>query len=138
MKAHHTKEKGDLGKLKVKCDLCEKGFLVLDSESEHAPFDLVAYKNKTFKRIQVKYCSAKNGKITISFRTCWTDKKGTHIQPVDKSEIDVYAMYCPDTKECYYTSIPEGNVTLTFRITSPKNNQKQNIRMSSDFLSFPI
>lgn len=138
MKKHHTKDKGDLGKLKIKCDLCEKGFLVLDSESEHAPFDLVAYKNQTFKRIQVKYRAASKGKITIGYRTCWTDKKGTHIQPVDKTEVDVYAIYCPDTKECYYYSTSEGNVTVTFRITPTKNNQKQNIRMAVDFLSFPL
>lgn len=138
MKKHHTKDKGDLGKLKVKCDLCEKGFLVLDPESEHAPFDLVAYKNKIFKRIQVKYRSIKKGKITIDYRTCWNDRNGTHVQPVDKTEIDAYAIYCPETNTCYYYPTTEKNITASLRITPTKNNQHQNIKMANDFLSLPL
>jgi hypothetical protein len=42
---HHTKEKGDLGVLKAQLDLFEQGFLILNPVTEHAPFDLVAYKD---------------------------------------------------------------------------------------------
>ncbi len=45
---HHTKNKGDLGVLKVKVDLYQQGFLLLVPETEHAPFDLVIYKNGCF------------------------------------------------------------------------------------------
>lgn len=38
MFTHHTKTKGDLGVLKVKLDLFEQGFLILNPETEHAPF----------------------------------------------------------------------------------------------------
>ena len=46
---HHTKNKGDLGELKVKVDLLEQGYLILNPETEHAPFDLVIYKSGLFK-----------------------------------------------------------------------------------------
>ncbi len=52
---HHTKNKGDLGVLKAQVDLCSKGYLILTPLSEHSPFDIVAYKNGEFIRIQVKY-----------------------------------------------------------------------------------
>jgi hypothetical protein len=42
---HHTKNKGDLGVLKVKVDLFQQGFLILIPETEHYPFDLVIYQN---------------------------------------------------------------------------------------------
>ena len=54
MKQHHTKTKGDLGVLKAQAALCAKGYLVCFPLSEHAPFDLVIYKNGKFKRVQVK------------------------------------------------------------------------------------
>ena len=30
------------------------------------------------------------------------DKNGTHTSPIDKNEVDIYCVYCPDTDECYY------------------------------------
>ncbi len=42
---HHTKSKGDLGVLKAQVDLYQKGFMILFPATEHAPFDLVVYKD---------------------------------------------------------------------------------------------
>ena len=50
---HHTKEKGDLGVLKAQLDMYEQGFTILNPVTEHAPFDLVVYKGKEFKRVQI-------------------------------------------------------------------------------------
>ena len=61
---HHTKDKGDLGVAKAQADLVQRGYLVLTPFSEHAPFDLVAYREHEFLRIQVKYRSAAKGVLT--------------------------------------------------------------------------
>ncbi|MCZ2258066.1 hypothetical protein KSU66_06130 [Sporosarcina sp. G11-34] len=45
---HHTKNKGDLGVLKAQVDLHQKGYLILNPLTEHAPFDLVVYKENNF------------------------------------------------------------------------------------------
>ena len=75
---HHIKEKGDLGVLKAQVSLYEQGFSILLPVTEHAPFDLVAYKDGLFKRVQVKYKSVdKTGALTVHFRSCWADKHGT-------------------------------------------------------------
>ena len=37
---HHTKNKGDFGVLKAKLDLFSKGYLILNPESEHSPFEV--------------------------------------------------------------------------------------------------
>ena len=44
MAAHHTKDKGDLGVAKAYADLVGQGYTVLFPATEHAPFDLVAYR----------------------------------------------------------------------------------------------
>lgn len=136
---HHTKDKGDLGVLKIKCDLCSKGYMILSPETEHAPFDLVAYKNKKFIKIQVKYRAVgKSGTITVSLKTCWNDKKGTHIKKYDLDEIDLVAVFCPDTNECYYFDPKETPENITLRVDSPKNNQQKNISLAKNFLSIPL
>ena len=104
MGAHHTKDKGDLGTAKAHADLVEHGFMVLFPATEHAEFDLVAYRAGTFHRVQVKYRSARTGSMTVRFRSVWADRHGTHMKPSDKSEVDVTCIYCPETDACYYRS----------------------------------
>jgi hypothetical protein len=135
---HHTKEKGDLGVLKAQVSLYEQGYLILQPVTEHAPFDLVAYKDGLFKRVQVKYKSLdKTGAITVHFRSCWADKNGTHMQAVDKDAIDLYCIYCPDSDECYYLDPKNYDKSVTLRVETPKNNQSQNIRLAADYRGVP-
>ena len=138
MKKHHTKEKGDLGVLKAQLGLFEQGYLILQPVTEHAPFDLVAYKDNAFKRVQVKYKSLdKSGAITLHFRSCWTDKNGTHMQAVDKEQIDLYCIYCPETDECYFLDPKAFDKSVTLRVEIPKNNQNKHIKFVTDYRSVP-
>ncbi|WP_041070289.1 group I intron-associated PD-(D/E)XK endonuclease [Thiolapillus brandeum] len=135
---HHTKDKGDLGVLKAQLDLFEQGFLILNPVTEHAPFDLVGYRGKTFVRIQVKYKSVdRTGSMTVHFRSSWTDKNGTHMRQVDKDEVDLYCIYCPDTDECYYLDPKNYNRSVTLRVEAPKNNQARNVKLARDFRRVP-
>ena len=135
---HHTKEKGDLGVLKAQVSLYEQGYLILQPVTEHAPFDLVAYKDGIFKRIQVKYKSLdKTGALTVHFRSCWADKNGTHMQAVNKEDIDLYCVYCPETDECYYLNPNEYDKSVTLRVEAPKNNQSKYVNFMTDFRRVP-
>ena len=135
---HHTKQKGDLGVLKAQLSLYEQGYLILQPITEHAPFDLVAYKDNAFKRVQVKYKSLdKTGAITLHFRSCWADKNGTHMQAVDKEQIDLYCIYCPDTDECYFLDPDAFDKSVTLRVETPKNNQNKHIKFVDDYRGVP-
>lgn len=134
---HHTKNKGDLGVLKAKCDLFEKGYLVLTPETEHAPFDLVAYKDRVFKTIQVKYRDAKNGKLEVEFSSCWNDRHGTHVVPIDKTIVDIYCIYCPQSDKCYYLKVSEFGGSATLRVETPKNGQIKGVNFASDYCEVP-
>jgi hypothetical protein len=98
MRPHRTKNKGDLGVLHAQLDLAEKGFGVLAPLTEHEAFDLVAYRENRFLRVQVKYRAAVHGRIEIRFTTCWADRNGTHTTPIDRSVVDVICVFCPDTR----------------------------------------
>jgi PD-(D/E)XK endonuclease len=137
MKIHHTKNKGDLGVAKAHCDLVEKGYIVLFPTTEHAPFDLVAYDGNKFIRIQVKYRRAVNGSVQIRLENWWADRNGSHGVPIDKSQVDVFCVYCPDTDKCYYFKPENAKTYFSLRIETPKNNQSKNINFAEDFARVP-
>lgn len=135
---HHTKDKGDLGVLKAQIDLFEQGFTILNPLTEHAAFDLVAYKDSKFHRVQVKYRKLdKTGKLEVKFSTCWADKHGSHRLPLNKDEVDLYCVYCPDTDACYYLAPKDYRSNVSLRVKTPRNNQQKHIRMATDFIRVP-
>lgn len=134
---HHTKDKGDVGVAKAYCDLVEKGYIVLFPSTEHAPFDLVAYDETKFIRIQVKYRSAVEGCLQVNLINWWADKNGSHGKPIDRCQVDVFCIYCPETDKCYYFKVEDVNVSLTLRISPPKNNQSKRVRFADDYTGVP-
>lgn len=137
MVAHHTKDKGDLGAAKAHADLVGRGFTVLFPATEHAPFDLVAYRAGAFHRVQVKFRSARAGTIFMQFRSMWADRNGTHIKATDKCEVDVVCIYCPDTDQCYYLRPADFRQSVTLRVQPSSSAQQRGIHHASDFRRFP-
>ncbi len=136
--SHHTKSTGDLGVLKAQVDLFEQGFTICLPQTEHSPFDLVAYKNGKFYRVQVKYRALeKNGALLVKFATCWADRHGTHTVPIDKEEVDFFCVYCPDTDECYYLEPKKFRSKVSLRVKASKNGQKKRVNLAADFRRAP-
>jgi hypothetical protein len=136
--AHHTKEKGDLGVLKAQIDLFEQGFTLFVPLTEHSPFDLVAYRDGVFRRVQVKYRAVdRHGKIEVKFSSCWADRNGTHTSPIDKDEVDLFCIYCPDTDECYYVKPREFGSNVSLRVRAPRNGQSRNVNFAAGYRRAP-
>ena len=134
---HHTKDKGDLGIAKAHADLVGKGFMVLFPATEHAPFDIVAYRDGQFRRVQVKFRSARTGSVSVRFRSVWADRDGTHMKPIDKASIDVVCVYCPETDECYYLRPHDFRESVSLRVTPSRNGQKSGVLLAADFRHLP-
>jgi hypothetical protein len=112
---------------KAHADVVGQGFIVLFPATEHAPFDLVAYADGEFYRLQIKYRTARAGAITVHFRSVWNDRQGTHMKPTDKSSIDVVCIYCPETDACYYVRPTAHRASVTLRITPSRNGQQSGV-----------
>ena len=120
---HHTKNKGDYGVLKAQLDLFEKGYMILSPQTEHAPFDLVIYKAGKFLRVQVKYRELKDkGVLNIRFSSCYSSSKKVITKEVNKEEIDLYCIYCPQTDEYYYLDPKKYSKSLTLRLIPQKTS----------------
>ncbi len=137
MHHHHTKDKGDLGVAKAFADLVAKGYIVLFPATEHAPFDLVTYRDGRFGRIQVKYRSVRNGTVSVAFKSNWNDRHGTHERRMDKAAIDIVCIYCPDTDECYYLRPADHRHTVALRVSPTKNGQRVGVLDASRFRLIP-
>ena len=136
MRAHHTKDKGDLGVLRASVDW-RRRLRSVAPLSEHAPFDLVAYKDGRVLRVQVKYRAAVNGAVVLMLRSAWADRHGTHTVPLDKAAIDLICIYCPDTQDCYYFDPRTVERSINLRITPARNAQTKRVRWASDFACIP-
>lgn len=131
---HHTKDLGDLGMFKSQLDLFEKGFVVSLPMTEHAPFDLIIWKDGVCKTVQVKARKVnKRGRVEINFRSSYCNSRGSVDKPVNKEHIDLYCVYCPDTDKCYYFDPKEFNKSVSFRVYPTKNGQTIGVRMIDDY-----
>jgi len=102
--------------------------MILVPLTEHSPFDLVVYKDGRFRRSQVKYRSCnQHGCLQVPFRSIWNDRNGTHRVPIDKDEIDLICVYCPDTDACYYFDPARFSKSATLRVRAAKNNQRAKV-----------
>ncbi len=139
MVSHHTKDKGDRGVYEVIADLGRNGIHACMPISEHLPFDLVAVSSTAqLRRVQVKYRSlCDNGALVIPFKSAYSDSNGYHERPVDRTQFDCYAVYCPDSRKVYYIRNDEISIAyskcLTLRVLPPRNNQRANICFAADF-----
>lgn len=131
---HETGDKGDIGVAYVTASLIEQGFSVLMPVSSTSPFDLVAYKDDRFLKIQVKYRQAVNGVISAKLRRAGMSNGKVVYRKMRHDDCDILAFYCPDTSKCYYvpSSIVEtGGITL--RIEKAKNGQSKHVNFAADF-----
>ncbi|MHB8896631.1 MAG: group I intron-associated PD-(D/E)XK endonuclease, partial [Candidatus Geothermincolia bacterium] len=117
------------------------GFGVFIPLSEHQPYDLIAVRDDgAFSRVQVKYRKlSAEGTVIVNFRSTYSDSNGYHHKPVDRSQFDCYAVYCPDNRKIYYvlnSEIPGLNTgCFSLRVLPPKNNQRRKVLMASQFES---
>lgn len=128
-----TKQKGDIGVTAILADLTKKGILVSIPFGDNAPFDLVAYRNGKFERIQCKYTQSDGHSVEVKCRS--TNGRIDHKYTAD--EVDWIAVYDLTSDACYYvpSQIFSGMSSVGLRITNPKKNAKK-IRYASDFLKF--
>lgn len=144
---HHTKDKGDLGLIKVMCDLSEQGFKILTPFSEHLPFDLVAFSPVSGKlyKVQVKYRKLSKGVVTVPLKTSFLSSEGIVAKRYKDGDFDVIAVYCPDIQSCAYLTSADTehlNNSATLRVEPHKVGVSGvlsvEVKMFSDYSEFPL
>jgi len=59
------------------------------------------------------------------------------VRPLDKQDIDVVCVYCPDTNAGYYVDPRTFARSVTLRVTPSRNRQERNILEADAFRRIP-
>lgn len=127
----NTDMKGEIGESSVIKDLMLKGYKVLQPLNK-LEFDLVAYKDALFIKIQVKYCTKINGSLQIRLYTVSNGKPNIWYK-----DIDIIAVYSPELDKVLYLNFKDLNVKSEFRIRIDPTNAK-NIHWWEDYLTLRV
>lgn len=123
--AHHTKDKGDIGVLKAQADMALQGYAILHPMTERAPFDTVIYKAGKIRRVQIRYRSlSEDGSLRVSLKGCWADRHGVHTTFLNRDEVDLICVYCPETDMCYYFKTDIRNRAAFWLRVRPTNKRQ--------------
>jgi hypothetical protein len=134
-----TKRRGNIGEAKVVADLLEQGIEVALPFGDNLPFDLIAV-GPDFRlwKLQVKFASARQGVIRIKN---WRQSENTrrrYERIYTATQVDIFAIYCPDTEKVYYVPQQEIGQRAAFhlRIAPARNQQRVGIHWHEDYRSF--
>lgn len=73
------------------------------------------------------------GILEVRFRSSYSTASGVTTKEVNKEEIDVYCVYCPQTDSCYYFNPKLFSKSISLRVDSPKNKQEKKVNFASDY-----
>ncbi len=121
---------GDNSEAHVLAKFVAKGWTVLIPWGQKR-FDFVIDRGKGFERVQVKTGRLVAGAVVAKLYSSnpYGDKKST--RTYTKKEIDLFAIYCPQTNEVYLMNVGIKNCNL--RVEMPKNNQRDRVKFAKDF-----
>lgn len=131
-------DKGDFGVALVTADLIKKGFDILVPVSASSPYDLAIHKNNKFYKVQVKYRENHKGYIKLELRRLISGGKRQKHRRMREDEVDLYAVYCPYTKEVYYINplSVKNQMAITLRLDiSPSYRATKAARYAKDYLT---
>ena len=77
------------------------------------------------------------GILEVRFRSSYSTASGVATKEVNKEEIDVYCVYCPQTDCCYYFNPKLFSKSISLRVDSPKNKQEKKVNFASDYREIP-
>ena len=138
MRYHHTKSKGDLGLVHAMADLAEKGWGILAPLTEHAAFDLVAFRDDTFLRVQVKYRAAVAASVSVlsSHVLGGSTRRPSRSRSIGRRSICSASI--ARTQTCYYVDPSTVATTGYPSADSPtRNNMAKRVTWAKDFTEIP-
>lgn len=135
-----TQEKGDSGLFNVISDLHKKGYKIALPMSTYLPYDIIGISPEgKLAKISIKYRKLeKTGCVVLPIRMVSHNSKGWNVKITDLNEIDGYALYCPESNECYYiptSKLRDIKSNLWIRITNKEHLSPERFNNSVDFLN---
>jgi hypothetical protein len=131
------KQKGDLAELMVAADLRRRGYKIALPYGEDWDYDLIIERHGRLERVQVKHFTSDGNTIHVRcYSKSLTNGRVKKTKPYTSSTVDWIAVWDPTTMRAYYvpSSIFDGYLQITLRLTPARNGQSLGVRDAADFL----
>ncbi len=128
-----TKRIGDRSEIEVMAALNRAGYGVFVPFGENHRFDLVAYKDGTLLRIQVKTGRLRRGAILFA---CWSSHSHRN-GPTFRTyvgDIDHFAVYSPDVDRVLMVPVGDVKTYGALRWAPAKNGQQGRVRWALPYM----
>ena len=131
----NTKDIGDVSVGKIIGRLVKEGRTILLPFGDNARYDLVLDDQGIFTRVQCKTGHPIGN--AIHFKTVSTNyKKGSWVLKNYVGDVDVFAVYCPETDEVFMVpmSVIENRNSLSLRLCPPLRPNGKRMVYAKDFV----
>ncbi len=132
----NSKHKGEITEAIIIAEFLKLNISVARPFGDNQPYDLIIDINGGLKKVQIKTGRLRNGVVIFNAITSVNtliDKRRIVRNYIGK--IDYFAIYCPDTTECYLVPISEcTNSQGTLRVIDTKNCQKKKIKWAKNYI----
>jgi hypothetical protein len=131
--SNHPVDVGQRSEAAVLASFVKLGLRVLTPFGTNHRYDFVLDLGSRFVRVQCKTGRLRGGAIKFSARSIRSNRRGNYCRPY-LEEIDLFAIYCPDTEAVYALPVEEATSSVgTLRVDPPANGQARGIRWAADF-----
>jgi hypothetical protein len=132
-KSSHPVDVGQRSEAAVLAAFVKHGYRVLVPFGVNHRYDLVLDQEDRFVRVQCKTGRLRDGVILYAAESIRSNTRGTQRRGY-AGEIDLFAIYCPDTARIYVVPFEESaDSNGRLRIATPVNSQSRRIRWASDY-----
>lgn len=129
----NVNQKGTCALFEVMRDLHKLGYECFLPVHDYSAIDLIAFKNYTCYKLQIKYREEYRNKIEIPLSSVVNGKK----IPIDLNKIDGWAIYCPNINKVVYINKKEiSGKCICFKLSakgSEKSNKNKPSKLYTDF-----
>ena len=129
-----TNQKGAIAETAIAHEAIKLGIGVLRPLADMR-YDLVFDTGAELLRVQCKWAARHGEVVLVRFYAGRRSSSGLLRTFYDRSEIDAFAAYCPDTRSCYFFPIAEveGRRGALLRLSATRNNQSAGIRWAREY-----
>jgi hypothetical protein len=133
-KSSHPVDVGQRSEAAVLAAFVKHGYRVLTPFGVNHRYDFALDMGDRFLRVQCKTGRLRDGAILYNTHSVQSNTRRAR-QRCYTGEIDVFAVFCPDTDRVYVVSLDEEatHTHATLRVDPPANGQSRRIRWAKDY-----
>ena len=130
----HPVDVGQRSEAAILAQLVKRGCRVLLPFGVNHRYDLVLDTGQGFLKVQCKTGRLRDGAIRFSAQSVQSNRVRTRTKAY-VGEVDLFAVYCPDTDRVYVVPVDEVPATeMYLRVNAPRNRQRKGVRWAEDYV----